>query len=240
MSNTHALLAPGRSRLPFGLIAATLALSSLALAGCQSIAQLDGHAPPHPDPVLPSSQYAMTAETQVRTLNFRVERDLSDNQRHALDQVAARAAWTADNAIDVQIVTSGDPASMAAGRIMANYLYAHDVADKDLTLKSAQDQASDIVTVNLVSYRAHHLDCNQTWENLAATGGNQTYQNFGCAVTANLAAQVADPRDIDHPHAAAPVDDSRKSDILDKYRQGKITSAEVDQSAKGTVSDAIQ
>jgi pilus assembly protein CpaD len=220
---------------------ALLALTcAIGLSACAGANDLIGHADPHPDPVLPSSQYAMTAETQVRTLNFRVEHDLSDNQRRALDQVAARAAWTADNAIDVQIVTSGDPASMAAGRTMANYLYAHDVADKDLTLKSAQDQASDIVTVNLVSYRAHHLDCNQSWENLAATGGNQTYQNFGCAVTANLAAQVADPRDIDRPHAAAPVDDSRKSNILDKYRQGKITSAEVDQNAKGNVSDAIQ
>ena len=68
---------------------------------------------------------------------------------------------------------------------MADYLYAHDVADKDLSLKSAPDQASDIVTVNLVFYRAHHIDCNQSWENLAATGGNQTYENFGCAVTAN-------------------------------------------------------
>ncbi len=220
---------------------ALLALAcAVGLSACAGADDLIGHADPHPDPVLPSSQYAMTAETQVRTLNFRVERDLSDNQRRALDQVASRAAWTADAGIDVQIVTSGDPASMAVGRVMANYLYAHDVADKDLTLKSAPDQAPDIVTVNMVSYRAHHIDCNQSWENLAATGGNQTYQNFGCAITSNLAAQVADPRDIAHPHAAAPVDDSRKADILDKYRQGKITSAEADPTAKATISDAIQ
>ena len=224
-----------RSLLPLGVIAAALALS-----GCQSVAQLDGHPAPHPDPVLPSSQYAMTADTQVRTMNFRVERGLSDNQRHALDQVASRAAWSADAPVDVQIITSGDPAAVAAGRAMADYLYTHDVADKDLSLKSAPDQASDIVTVNLVFYRTHHIDCNQTWENLAATGGNQTYENFGCAVTANIAAQVADPRDLDHPHAEDPADASRKSAILDKYRQGKITSADEDENAKGNVSTAIQ
>ena len=229
-----------RSRLSFGLVAASLVLSGLVLSGCESVAELDGHAPAHPDPILPSTQYAMTTDTQVRTLNFRVERDLSDNQRKALDQVAARAAWTADQAVDVQIVTSGDPASIAAGRAMANYLYARDVADKDLALKSAQDQAPDIVTVNVVSYRAHHLDCNQTWDNVTATGGNQPYQNFGCAVTANLAAQIADPRDIDHAQALQPADDSRRADVLDKYRQGKITSAETDANAKGTISDAIQ
>ncbi len=182
----------------------------------------------------------MTADTQVRTLNFRVERDLSDNQRRALDQVAARAAWTADQAVDVQIVTSNDPASIAAAHAMATYLYARDVADKDLMLKSAPDQAADIVTVNVVSYRAHRLDCNQSWDNVAATGGNQPYQNFGCTVTANLAAQVADPRDLDHAQALQPADDSRRSDVIDKYRQGKVTSAEADQNAKGTISDAIQ
>ena len=228
-----------RALLPIGVLAAALALAT-TLGGCQSIASLDGHPDPHPDPVLPTSQYALTAETQVRTLNFRVERGLSENQRHALDQVASRAAWTAGQPVDVQIITAGDPAAVATGRAMADYLYAHDVSDKDLTLKSAQDQAPDLVTVNLVSYRAHHIDCNQSWENLAATGGNQTYQNFGCAVTANLAAQIADPRDIDHAHAEDPSDPGRKSVILDNYRQGKITSAQADENAKGNISDAIQ
>ena len=217
-----------------------LAAATLGLSACAGGNDLIGHADPHPDPVLPSQQYALSAETQVRTMNFRVEANLSDNQRRALDQVAARAAWTADEPVDVQIVTSGDPAAMAAGRNMAGYLNAHDVADKDLSVRSAQDQAPDIVTVNLVYYRAHRLDCNQSWENLAATGGNASYRNFGGAVTANLAAQVADPRDLDRAQAATPVDAGRKSVILDKYRQGKITSTEVDENAKGNISDAIK
>jgi len=223
-----------RALLPLALTAA------LALCGCDTVAEIDGRPPAHPDPVLPTSQYAMTADTQVRTMNFRVEPALSDNQRHALDQVASRAAWTADRPVDVEIVTSGSPAAMAAGQAMADYLYAHDVADKDLTLKSAQDQAPDIVSVNLVFYRAHRQDCNQTWENLAATGGNKIYENFGCAVTANLASQVADPRDLAHPAAPTASDAARKSVIFDKYRQGKVTSAEIDDNAKGTISDAIK
>ena len=224
-----------RAFLPLGVLAAALTLS-----GCESVAELDGHPPARPDPVLPTAQYAMTAETQVRTMNFRVEPALSDNQRRALEQVASRAAWTNDAPVDVQIITAGDPASVAAGQAMANYLYAHDFADKDLTLKSARDQAPDIVTVNLVVYRTHHQDCNQTWDNLAATGGNKPYQNFGCAITANLAAQIADPRDLSRPAAPTSSDATRKSAILDKYRQGKITSAEVDENAKGTISNAIQ
>lgn len=222
------------------LLPVTALATALALSGCAAVGQLDGRAPEHPDPTLPSTQYAMTAETQVRTMNFRVESGLSENQRRALDQVAQRAAWTADEPVDVQIVTAGDPAAMAAGRGMADYLYAHDVAAKDLSVKSASDQAPDIVTVNIVFYRAHKLDCNQTWENLSATGKDDTYKNFGCAVTANLAAQIADPRDLTRPEAATPTDATRKSTILDNYRQGKITSSATDDNAKGTISDAIK
>jgi pilus assembly protein CpaD len=218
----------------------TMLAGALGLSACAGANDLIGHADPHPDPVMPSAQYKMTADTQVRTMNFRVEHTLSDNQRRALDQVAARAAWTNDAPVDVEIVTSGEPAAVAAGRSMADYLYAHDVADKDLSVKSVQDQAADIVTVNLVFYRAHRLDCNQSWENLAATGGNKTYENFGCAVTANLAAQVADPRDLARPAAPASPDAARKSVILDNYRQGKVTSAQLDDSAKATISTAIQ
>ena len=227
------------SLVPLKVALIPFVAAALILSGCSTVAELDGRPDPHPAPVLPSMQYAMTADTQVRAMNFRVEPGLSENQRRALDQVAAHAAWTADQPVDVQIVTSGDPAGIAAGRTMAAYLYAHDVADKDLTLKSSQDQAPDIVTVNLIFYRNHHQVCNQTWQNLAATGGNETYENFGCAVTANLAAQVADPRDLDHPEAATPADITRKSVVLDKYRKGAVTSSAVDEAAKGTVSDAI-
>lgn len=220
---------------------ALLGLASvMALSACAGSGDLIGHADPHPLPVLPSEQYGMTAETQTSVLNFRVEPSLSDNQRRALDGLAARAAWTAGNPIDVQIVTAGDPASINVGRAMAAYLVAHDIDEKGLSLHSDQRQANDIVTVNIVTYRAKALNCNQSWENLAATATNSAYVNFGCAVTANLAAQIADPRDLDHPHPADPADAGRKSDILGKYRDGKVTSAELDDNAKGNISDAIK
>ncbi len=227
-------------KLPPNILAVALFGIALGLSACAGENDLIGHADPRADPVLPSEQYAATAETQVRSMNFRVEPSLSDNQRRALDQVASHAAWTNDAPVDVQIITSGNPAAVAAGRGMAEYLYAHDVAAKDLSVKSTQDQAADIVTVNLVFYRAHRLDCNRSWENLTATGANHAYQNFGCAITANLAAQVADPRDLDHPAAATSGDAGRKSTVLDNYRQGKITAAQADDNAKANISTAIQ
>lgn len=217
-----------------------LALACVAVSACQTMPGAN-HAAAKPDPILPTAQYALKAESHVKALNFRVNPSgLSENQRRALDQVAGRAAWTRDEPVDVEIVTSGDPAAIAAGRTMARYLGDHDVSDDDLSMHSSAEQPADVITVNMVYYRAKTYDCNRTWENLTSTGANKTYHNFGCAITSNLAAQIADPRDLDHPRAADSSDAGRKSVVLDKYRKGEITASQTDDNAKGNISDAIK
>jgi pilus assembly protein CpaD len=69
---------------------------------------------------------------------------------------------------------------------------------------------------------------------------NDVQPNFGCAVTANMAAQIANPADLARPQHATPADAARRSLVLDKYRKGQITSSEKDDQAKGVVSDAIK
>ncbi len=64
------------------------------------------------------------------------------------------------------------------------------------------------------------------WDDLTATGANDSYANFGCAVNANMAAQIARPSDIAHPRAEDAPDSERRLIVLDKYRQGKVTAAE--------------
>ncbi len=192
-------------------------------------------------PPTPLDQYPLTAQNMVKTINLRIEPEgLSANQRAALDQVAGEASWLNGKPVDVEIVTAGDPGAVNAGRGVGAYLTGHDVAPQNLKQSSTQDQPGDIVTVNLVYYRARTYDCNQSWGNLAATASNKPYENFGCAISSDLAAQVADPRDLGGPAPATSTDAPRKSVILGKYRAGEVTSSQVDDSAKGTISDAIK
>jgi len=194
-----------------------------------------------PDPVLPSEQYPLQARTHTDAINLRVNPNgLSENQRRALDQVADRASWTNGEPVSLEIVINGNPASAAAGHAISNYLMGHDVSEDDLSTTSVREQPDDIVTVRIVTYQARIYKCNRTWENLAATRDNKPYKNFGCAVNSNLAAQIADPRDIDSPAPATPSDATRKSAVLDHYRKGEKTSSEADDNAKGTVSQAIK
>ena len=69
---------------------------------------------------------------------------------------------------------------------------------------------------------------------------NNGYDEFGCAVTANIAAQIAEPADLLHPRDLDPPDAQRRQTVLDKYRQGATTAAAKDSQANGAVSATAQ
>lgn len=91
----------------------------------------------------------------------------------------------------------------------------HDVTDGDWR-----------VDVSYVAYTAHTAPCGNWSENLAYTADNQTPKNFGCAVQQNIAAQVADPRDLLGPRPMDASDTNRRMTVMGNYEQGKITSAD--------------
>ena len=51
-------------------------------------------------------------------------------------------------------------------------------------------------------YVAKGPDCGRSWSNLAAVDDNREYAEFGCALTANIAAQLGNPADLVNPRAA--------------------------------------
>lgn len=227
-----------RSKL---LNSAALAVGGLMLlSGCAMSARQTALIA-DPTPPLPTEQYPLQAQTQGRAVSLRIHPEgLSDNQQRALDQIAASASWIDGQPVNIQVVTGPAPVAIDAGWKVYNYLNAHHVAAANLALASAESQPADIVTINLTTYAARTYACNQGWENLTATGANRPYSNFGCAVTSNMAAMIADPRDLAHPQAPTPTDATRKSEILDKYRKGDVTSSAQDEQSKGNVSTAIQ
>jgi pilus assembly protein CpaD len=81
------------------------------------------------------------------------------------------------------------------------------------------------VLVGFETVRAVTPQCGTVWGNLGRTGDNQSASNFGCAVNANLAAQIANPRDIVSPRAMTPAEAGRRSVVFDAYREGTQTSA---------------
>jgi pilus assembly protein CpaD len=82
------------------------------------------------------------------------------------------------------------------------------------------------VEINYVSYQAHTDKCGDWSDDLALTLDNDTPKNFGCAVQQNIAAQIADPRDLLAPRPGEDASATRRDTVIGNYEAGKITSAD--------------
>lgn len=67
--------------------------------------------------------------------------------------------------------------------------------------------------------------CGRFPEDLGDTHENKNFHNFGCATQQNLAAQVADPRDLLGPRGVDQIDATRRSVVIENYRRGAPTSS---------------
>ena len=75
---------------------------------------------------------------------------------------------------------------------------------------------------------------------LAHIASNEPDIGFGCAVTANMAAQIANPRDIVTPRDMTAPDATRRATVLDAYRSGEVTSAAQEPLVEGRISQAVE
>lgn len=101
------------------------------------------------------------------------------------------------------------------------------------------DSAAPVV-VSYVRYQARGPQCGGAWGDLAKDYKNEGYAEFGCSVTANIAAQIAEPADLLHPRDVDPPDAQRRETVLDNYRRGTTTSSAKDAQANGAVSQTGQ
>ena len=168
---------------------------------------------------------------------------VSGNQDDALRALVGR--WLSAEAREIVVsapIGGADPA--VAGRMAAqvrNRLIMYGAPDPRVRIAGydAAGGSDAPLRVGFEYFVAEGPRCGDTWENLTATRNNEAYGNFGCAMAANLAAQVANPEDLLRPRDGAPADAGRRDTVLGKYRKGEVTSSAKDEQAKGTISKAI-
>ena len=211
------------------LVAAAFTLAALCLAACAS-APAAGLA--HADPLNPSAQYVLKAEPAVDQIALAVHAGgLSPAQVDALKALAARRRGNGGRLVQLKVPGKADPA--LAQRVTAavrDVLAAAGVPQAEV-LAEAYDAPEPSAPL-LVSYayaKAETPVCGRNWDDLTETFDNTVYANFGCAVTANMAAQIANPSDIVHPRTEDGPDVERRMTVLDKYRAGKVTAADAPQ-----------
>jgi pilus assembly protein CpaD len=93
------------------------------------------------------------------------------------------------------------------------------------------------VEIGYVTYVAHTDPCGDWSVNAADTSENLPMPNFGCSVQQNIAAQIADPRDLVESRGLGPADATRRMSVLGKYEQAQSTSATKTKDQSGAVSE---
>lgn len=199
------------------------ASGALILTGCVGLPAegLD------PAPLNPTSRYSLQVEPGIERVALAVhDTGLSANQTQALRDIAGRFYAEGAPVLRIEAPSGDDPvASEMAWRIKgaleASGLSSYQV--QVVTYVAPDPRAPVLVGFDTV--RAVVPQCGTGWTNLTRTGSNAGYSNFGCAVNANLAAQIANPRDIVQPRTMTPVDAGRRAVVFDHYRQGEQTAA---------------
>lgn len=193
----------------------------------------------------PLSQYRPAVEELDGQLALAAHRSgqLSDAQKTALKTLVTKVGDLSEGAFVVRIAGPdpeiGDAASTA--QAAAELLHAYGVASDRITFgRYEAAQRGGPVQIAYSAFVAVGPNCRKGWDDFSATGQNDVTRHFGCATASNLAAMIADPRDLQRPATETSPDASRRINVITKYRKGETTSTNKDDQASGTVSQSVK
>ena len=220
---------------------ALIAAAALCLAGCSTVGRDAGDS----TALTPTERFAIQVTPHPQEVRLAAHPNgLSANQAAALSAFARTWLQVEGGQITVQApVENGDEGAVyrtseAARRFLVEQGVTPDRI-RTIGYRPAGDGEAPII-VGYMAYSARGPDCSASWANLTASADNNNLNpNFGCAVTANVAASLSNPGDLVAPRGDDPVDPNRRSQVLEHYRNGENTSSVRDQQASGAVSHAV-
>ena len=211
-----------------------LALAA-ALGGCAG-------ATGSPPPLTPLSRYVLQVEPGLDRIALAVHEDgLSPNQDAALRALAGRYGATGTGWVQVQGPVGEDPAAARQTWAVRAALEAAGVpADRiRVTSYDAPDPRAPVLA-GFDTVQAVVPNCAAEPRSMGPRYSNQSSPGLGCAITANMAAQIADPRDILGARAMSPADSGRAAVVFQNYRAGEEASTPQEPLVQGRIARAVE
>ena len=193
-------------------------------------------------PLTPASRYSLQVEPGLDRIALAVhEAGLSSTQRAALTALAGRFNAAGADHIRIEAPSGDDPVSGEAAWGARTALEQAGIPGDRIHVAAypAPDPRAPVLA-GFETFTALVPNCANQHGNLAGRSSNQSSAGFGCAITANMAAQIADPRDIVAPRAMTPSDSGRAAVIFETYRKGQPTSAPQESLVDGQISRAVE
>jgi len=238
----------GKSRQIARSAALTASLAAaLALAGCVS--------QPSPQTAVPQSGSLQAFQASDRhpievakgkvQLKIDVPRfspGLSPRQKAELDAFLADYKSLGESDITVSVPSGGRNEGAAMGVLgrLRQHIRARGINDKAIRYVPYYVQRRTTSAPVIVSYQRFYANpspCGNWPDNLAEEPLNKAYEEFGCATQNNLAAMVANPRDLIEPRTMTAADTSRRGVTLRKWRLGESSGAERSADENGSSSE---
>ena len=212
------------------------AIFVLAASGCASVS---GTADA---PLTPLSRYALQVEPGLDRIALAVhDQGLSANQHAALRDLAVRYGASGSGAVRIESPAGYDPVAVEQAYAVRSFLQTVGVPGDRIQMAAyvAPDPRAPVLA-GFETIRAHVPDCSGEARSMGPRYSNQSSGGLGCAITANMAAQIADPRDILGPRAMTPADSGRAAVVFDNYRRGQVSSTPQEPLVNGRISGAVE
>ena len=137
----------------------------------------------------------------------------------------------------ISISVPGGAGMQQAVTMLADRINEMGVSRDRILVATRDPSAGSQIEVNYISYQARTGACGNWSEDLFYTAENRTAANFGCSNQHNIAAMVADPRDLLGPRAMDGGDGARRQTVIGNYESGKSSAAEKSAEQKITITD---
>ncbi|MCE7030323.1 CpaD family pilus assembly protein [Jiella avicenniae] len=208
-----------------------LALAALTLfAGCANVHHVEVGAVP--DDYRTRHPIVVTqAETAIDIPVSSSESKLTLSSRSRVEEFAMR--FRADKVDSIRVLvpfgSTNEHAAEQVSRDVVRVLQKHRIGRSQILVapySAVGDTGPTPVRLAYSTLVAQTGPCGRWPEDLSETSENKNYYNFGCASQQNLAAQIADPRDLLGPRGMDPSDAQRRTNVIEKYRKGELTAAE--------------
>lgn len=226
---------PPVTRIPLLCAAALASAAALSACGSMSLANRDA-------PMTPLSRYALQVEPGLDRIALAVRDDgLSAAQETALRDLAWRHREAGYGDLIIQSPSGEDPAAARTAWSVHAALQTFGVPEDRLRVVSyaAPDPRAPVLA-GFETLTARVPDCSLEQGPREGRFSNQSSRGLGCAVNANMAAQIANPRDIIQPRDMPPAETGRAATVFANYRQGDRTSGAQEELVEGRISRAVE
>ena len=214
----------------------------VTLAATAALGACASNGSPDSQPLTPLSRYSLQVEPGLDRIALAVRDDgLSANQQAALNDLADRYMLSGVGQVRVEGPSGEDPAAARQTWAVRTALEAAGLPAERIVIASyaAPDPRAPVLA-GFETVRAVIPNCAAEPRSLGGRFSNEPSMGLGCAVNANLAAQIADPRDIVGHRPVSPPDSGRAAVVFDNYRRGEVTSAQQEKLVEGRLARAVE